>query len=120
LPNETPFTHLPAPLPASKPLIRLGTPQSIHLENRCTGNRTGGSNPSPSASIDLIRRDFQFLRLSVPLPFRSIWGTIRGFSLRNSVAALPPEPTFVYAGIRTKAIVASSGTRTVIWRGTPC
>ena len=21
------------------------------LENRCTGNRTGGSNPSPSASI---------------------------------------------------------------------
>ena len=25
------------------------------LENRCTGNRTGGSNPSPSA-IDIIRR----------------------------------------------------------------
>ena len=47
------------------------------LENRCTGNRTGGSNPSPSA-IDLI--DSQTLS---PLydsfgltPCQPIWGTI--------------------------------------------
>ena len=26
------------------------------LENRCTGNRTGGSNPSPSATTQLIQK----------------------------------------------------------------
>ena len=45
------------------------------LENRCTGNRTGGSNPSPSA-IDLP--DLQRLPLSttsLPFSIPQIWGT---------------------------------------------
>ncbi len=31
------------------------------LENRCTGNRTGGSNPSPSATTQLIQKQLAIL-----------------------------------------------------------
>ena len=44
------------------------------LENRCTGNRTGGSNPSPSAIdlTDLPRSSF--LRLFCLPSIKPIWG----------------------------------------------
>jgi hypothetical protein len=30
--------------------------ETVGLENRCTGNRTGGSNPSPSATQSILQR----------------------------------------------------------------
>jgi hypothetical protein len=32
--------------------------ETVGLENRCTGNRTGGSNPSPSAIQSGLQRNF--------------------------------------------------------------
>jgi hypothetical protein len=40
------------------------------LENRCTGNRTGGSNPSPSASYPCILNDLREMGCFSPsVPF---------------------------------------------------
>jgi hypothetical protein len=43
--------------------------ETVGLENRCTGNRTGGSNPSPSATQFLTAEK---LRLVLPRNKRNV------------------------------------------------
>ncbi len=61
------------------------------LENRCTGNRTGGSNPSPSA-IDLTDlQRFQSLRLFCFLPFTDLRNRVDG---RSNIPFLNGQPSY--------------------------
>ena len=61
------------------------------LENRCTGNRTGGSNPSPSA-IDLtdLQRLPVLTTLLFPLPFRQSGEHLEDF--RSKIPFLNGSP----------------------------
>ena len=59
------------------------------LENHCTGNRTGGSNPSPSATL-LISFAPRALRRGVPPPLK--WaGRKRSQIPRLEFLAAPPQ-----------------------------
>jgi hypothetical protein len=48
-------SNLEASSPTVSTLLRVRAARKVHLENRCTGNRTGGSNPSPSATQSRCR-----------------------------------------------------------------
>jgi hypothetical protein len=59
------------------------------LENRCTGNRTGGSNPSPSASKSSLQRNFAVLSLEIreTCPYFTIIRTQTGLQRTDCSAA---------------------------------
>jgi hypothetical protein len=81
------------------------------LENRCTGNRTGGSNPSPSATQSELQRNSARLapkyannvRISRLFPHKPDYGERTARSEGDHYRGFSPEGTLAVrfqAGIR--------------------